>query len=158
MILHKANCTTYNFACRAKQDEYNVRYASFSCITILKENTGLDPHEVWNLVYKFLELQRRSNGATGFASLSLGALNQGMRFSSLTLPPLYTTSIIYVFSGSNINLLSVNLEYFGTGITTLDLLWRRITLQVVCGCWNFLCDFLLWTRLARQKPFCVARV
>lgn len=30
IILHKANCTTYNFACRAKQDEYNgtvrVRY------------------------------------------------------------------------------------------------------------------------------------
>ncbi|KAG5645082.1 hypothetical protein DXG03_007173 [Asterophora parasitica] len=24
VILHKANCTTYNFACRAKQDEYNV--------------------------------------------------------------------------------------------------------------------------------------
>ncbi|KAG5636412.1 hypothetical protein H0H81_008152 [Sphagnurus paluster] len=23
VILHKANCTTYNFACRAKQDEYN---------------------------------------------------------------------------------------------------------------------------------------
>ena len=24
VILHKANCTTFNFSCRAKLDEYNV--------------------------------------------------------------------------------------------------------------------------------------
>ncbi|KAG6833645.1 hypothetical protein H0H87_002841 [Tephrocybe sp. NHM501043] len=29
VILHKANCTTFNFSCRAKQDEYNVKQSIY---------------------------------------------------------------------------------------------------------------------------------
>lgn len=35
VILHKANCTAYNFACRAKQDEYNVWFHMPDCWSLL---------------------------------------------------------------------------------------------------------------------------
>jgi hypothetical protein len=48
VLMHKANCATFNFACRAKQDTYNVshRYLLPACWLMI--SIGPDTRSVWH--------------------------------------------------------------------------------------------------------------
>jgi replication factor A1 len=49
VVMHKANSTTFNFACRAKQDTYNVGDKLAACIVMLMPlSTGTSSRTVWN--------------------------------------------------------------------------------------------------------------
>lgn len=74
VILHKATCTTYNFSCRAKLDEYNVRltHHPYSLCSHLLCTLGTIAYTLWYLENQSFELQRGGDGLTGFAAFGMG--------------------------------------------------------------------------------------
>jgi hypothetical protein len=70
--MHKANCNTFNFSCRAKQDTYNVRQIAIIAHHNLTLYLGNDAYPIWDLSNPGIELQRRGDGYEGLAVLPMG--------------------------------------------------------------------------------------
>lgn len=78
VIMHKANCTTYNFSCRAKLDDYNVRFSHHFCSLFLTHrNVGANSYTLRYFEDLSFELQRGSDGFTGSAPFCVGSVKSG---------------------------------------------------------------------------------
>jgi len=119
VILHKATCTTYNFSCRAKLDEYNVRPNYHLCSLSsdkLGRTVGAKSYTLRDLKDQSFELQRGGDSFTGFAPFCLGTVRQRAHIHSRT-----TAFIVTVYISAS----SFAIVWLSCHCTNLETFWRE---------------------------------